>query len=188
MQLRAALADVFAGGKRRAGELVRRSQSLLRGRAESPVCRGRFHSIPGVLPIRTSASSRPELPSSPRSTCWCDRCRPSSKLTSQPSREAGSSRVCHFLPISQLLLFSQVILPARIRKGPTPSSPTQSQPPKIYHRFDSSRVESTRPGIRVDTQFLPPLFCSRNSTCFFTTGSYFNMLSGRDVRGRTSVR
>jgi hypothetical protein len=40
---------------------------------------------------------------------------------------------------------------------------------------------------RTGYQFFPR-FCSKNSTCFLTTGSYFNMLRGREVRGRTMVR
>lgn len=32
-----------------------------------------------------------------------------------------------------------------------------------------------------------PLFCSRNNTCFLTTGSYFSMLNGLLVLGLTYV-
>ena len=35
---------------------------------------------------------------------------------------------------------------------------------------------------------LPFLFCSKNNTCLFTTGSYFNIESGLEVRGRRMVR
>jgi hypothetical protein len=34
----------------------------------------------------------------------------------------------------------------------------------------------------------PPLFCSKNRTFFFTTGSYFSIERGREARGRTIVR
>lgn len=34
----------------------------------------------------------------------------------------------------------------------------------------------------------PPLVASRNSTFFFTTGSYLSMLRGRCTRGRIIVR
>jgi hypothetical protein len=39
-----------------------------------------------------------------------------------------------------------------------------------------------------DRDHFPPLFCSKNRTFFFTTGSYFSIERGREARGRTIVR
>jgi hypothetical protein len=80
---------------------------------------------------------------------------------------------------------------------PSPSTKTLSNPP-VHASFYSrptlllQNLATARKSLfhflLFPFHYRPPLFCSKNSTCFFTTGSYFSIDRGRCTRGRTIVR
>ena len=112
----------------------------------------------------------------------------------QSSQQWKSIKVAHVVvPVSRLMYMT--VYPGSPDISQYSRGYFQQYFPAIHRECSKHAVPSYKPQERrmiadwvVDYLARPPLVASRNSTFFFTTGSYLSMLRGRCVRGLIIVR